>query len=281
MEEEEVATPGEAFGALGIVLVAQVVLYLWRARAYRSFRNVTLVGLWLFPAALAVLSPALLFLASWILFSIGTAYCFLLAFRRPLAASSPSRVFSWFLFLFRISQFLSVFGYLCVFVQLLGMIPVTSWSMLSILYGLYFGVLSRDFAELCSDKVALGVGFFSIEGFPGKALARDTCCVCGLKMDQNLGNQGRESQVRLNCGHGSHEFCLRGWIMIGKKDSCPYCKEKVGVSQLFKSPWESQSLLWGSLLDAVRYLVVWNPILFLVAGKTMHLLGYQHVKIQH
>ena len=108
--------------------------------------------------------------------------------------------------------------------------------------------------------------------------------------------------------------------MIGKKDVCPYCSEKVAMScktrapllllpaprmkrthvcpdaiaprgsscmhvcgtsaamreypvglacnnraqvqlqTMFRNPWETQSLVWANLLDALRYLVVWNPL---------------------
>jgi hypothetical protein len=31
--------------------------------------------------------------------------------------------------------------------------------------------------------------------------------------------------------HLFHEFCIRGWTMIGKKDVCPYCSEKVAAAR--------------------------------------------------
>ncbi len=49
--------------------------------------------------------------------------------------------------------------------------------------------------------------------------------------------------------------------MIGKKDTCPYCSEKVELKRLFKNPWEKQGILWAHLLDSLRYLIVWNPII--------------------
>ncbi len=35
-----------------------------------------------------------------------------------------------------------------------------------------------------------------------------------------------------------HEFCIRGWCIVGKKQTCPYCKEKVDLKRLFPNPWE-------------------------------------------
>jgi hypothetical protein len=63
--------------------------------------------------------------------------------------------------------------------------------------------------------------------------------------------------------------------MIGKKDICPYplCKEKVYlrgasslflsssslqlsyVTDMFKKPWEHQTVMWTHLLEMLRYLI--------------------------
>ena len=62
-----------------------------------------------------------------------------------------------------------------------------------------------------------------------------------------------------------HEFCLRGWVIVGKKDTCPFCTEKVPIKQLIgQSPWNPQSTMWLQILDAVRYIVVWHPMLLVV-----------------
>lgn len=64
-----------------------------------------------------------------------------------------------------------------------------------------------------------------------------------------------------------HEFCIRGWLIVGKKQTCPYCKEKVDLAKMFSNPWEKPHVLFGQLLDWIRWLVAWQPmILFLVQG---------------
>jgi RING finger protein 121/175 len=41
----------------------------------------------------------------------------------------------------------------------------------------------------------------------------------------------------------------------------------VDLKKLFKNPWEKPHLLYGQLLDWIRYLVAWQPlILFFVQG---------------
>lgn len=34
-----------------------------------------------------------------------------------------------------------------------------------------------------------------------------------------------------------HEFCIRGWCIVGKKQTCPYCKEKVDLKRMFRNPY--------------------------------------------
>ena len=38
------------------------------------------------------------------------------------------------------------------------------FGLLLLFYGLYFGVISRDFAEVCTDKMASHVGVSSVQG---------------------------------------------------------------------------------------------------------------------
>lgn len=39
-----------------------------------------------------------------------------------------------------------------------------------------------------------------------------------------------------------HEFCIRGWCIVGKKQTCPYCKEKVDLKRMFSNPYPFS---WG------------------------------------
>jgi RING finger protein 121 len=61
--------------------------------------------------------------------------------------------------------------------------------------------------------------------------------------------------------------------MVGKKDTCPVCNEKVDLSILPHSPWDKQERTWAQLLDALRYLIVWNPVIIIIANYTFSSLG--------
>ena len=87
-----------------------------------------------------------------------------------------------------------------------------------------------------------------------------------------------ERTVTLSCGHAFHDFCIRGWTIVGKKDTCPYCGEKVSLKNMFSNPWETQSLMWANLLDAVRYLIVWNPVIVGVTQLFLYEMGMTEPK---
>jgi hypothetical protein len=54
--------------------------------------------------------------------------------------------------------------------------------------------------------------------------------VCGNKLLVSVEQEGvLENTYRLSCGHEFHEFCIRGWCIVGKKQTCPYCHEKVDL----------------------------------------------------
>ena len=72
-----------------------------------------------------------------------------------------------------------------------------------------------------------------------------------------------------------HEFCIRGWCIVGKKQICPYCREKVDLKRMFKNPWEKPHVLFGQLLDFIRYFVVWLPIILLGVQLIYHILNLE------
>lgn len=81
-------------------------------------------------------------------------------------------VYKWFYLVHKGTTALTVIGYFIIMLTLFGtsimfrVHPDTAAEvgLLALFYGLYFGVLARDFAEICADKMAskLGVSCHSI-----------------------------------------------------------------------------------------------------------------------
>ena len=54
-----------------------------------------------------------------------------------------------------------------------------------------------------------------------------------------------EKSVQLTCKHLFHDQCIRGWTLVGKKDTCPVCLDKVDLRTLYADrPWDTRNLTW-------------------------------------
>jgi RING finger protein 121/175 len=102
------------------------------------------------------------------------------------------------------------------------------------------------------------------------------CALCN-KMLEDMSHVGgdapEEETIQLPCKHLFHSLCLRGWTMVGKKDTCPTCLEKTDLRMLYSDrPWEARNLQWNGMLDFVRYMVVWFPIICTGMWVMLHLM---------
>ncbi|CAH1159808.1 unnamed protein product [Phaedon cochleariae] len=258
------------------LIIAQFCLIEWKKRHYRSYSLVTLLGMWLVPIALCLRSHWWRFIFIWLLFSIITGLIVRKSLQKPIERTTPRLVYKWFLLLYKLSYVLGIIGYLIMMVTFFGLNLVVnakanSWmdcGLLFVFYGLYYGVLGRDVSEICADKMAAHIGYYSPDGISSRSLDPTMCGVCGNKLLVSEHEEGViENSYKLSCEHIFHEFCIRGWCIVGKKQICPYCKEKVDLKKMFSNPWEKPHILFGQLLDWIRWLVAWQPmVLFLVQG---------------
>ncbi|KAF0038239.1 hypothetical protein F2P81_008723 [Scophthalmus maximus] len=252
------------------LVVAQLVLVQWKQRHSKSYNLVTLFQMWVVPLYFTTKLHWWRFLTTWFIFSVITAYISYRATRKPLACTTPRLVYKWFLLLYKISYATGIAGYSVVMFTLFGINLIfrikpedaMDFGVSLLFYGLYYGVLGRDFAEMCADFMASTVGYYSASGMPTKHLSDNICAVCGQPILVDVSEEGIiENTYRLSCNHVFHEFCIRGWCIVGKKQMCPYCKEKVDLKRMFSNPWERPHVMYGQLLDWLRYLVAWQPVI--------------------
>lgn len=75
-------------------------------------------------------------------------------------------VYKWFLLIYKLSYAAGIIGYLVIMFTIFGLSilvmvkPQTSmdFGLLLLFYGLYFGVVARDIAEVCADTMAAQIG---------------------------------------------------------------------------------------------------------------------------
>jgi len=264
-----------------IFILSHFGLEFWKKNYTKSYNACTLIGMWFIPLILGLKANWLTFLSTWIVYTLATIFVVRKARQKPLHGNTPSTVYGWFLTMFRISSIVGMVGYISFFCTFFGFNMLllispeiaVSFSIRSISYGLYYGVLTRDFAEICSETMASTIGYYEKTGISTRQLSLNVCAICGCQLECNS-----EKVFTLSCGHKFHENCIRGWCIVGKKETCPYCKEKVDLKRMFPSPWQRHDVLYGNLLDWVRYLVCWQPIVVMLIHFIYYELGWTDLK---
>ncbi|VDQ00640.1 unnamed protein product, partial [Trichobilharzia regenti] len=152
------------------LFLCQMGLMYWKQRHFRSYQLVTLIAMWLVPFIYSIFADFSRFVVIWVLFSLTTGAMVYLASKKRISTTTPRRVYRWFLFIHTISYILGVGGYILMMltffqVNLLFLLPTKvamDIAMLALFYGLYYGVIARDFAEVCTNKMAAQIPNFSI-----------------------------------------------------------------------------------------------------------------------
>ncbi|KAJ2723865.1 hypothetical protein GGI07_002328 [Coemansia sp. Benny D115] len=269
-----------------LILVAVLALLpgtvrLWRRRHPASYRLVSIGSISLMPPYFAVAYAYYRFVVFWLLYSTANLYILYQATRTPLARKTPRRVYQWFALtnkmfyaVFVLGMVLFLFCFFNIMPGLTDSEAFLSAAVLVLFYGLYFGLLSRDLVQLCSDRIAATLGYAGDEKhLPTKTLPKDVCCVCSEELGAPDMEGLREPRHRLGCGHEFHATCIRGWCVVGKKDMCPFCREKVDLETFKQNPWDKQELFYVTALEYMRFFVSWQPLTVLFLAAVYWVLG--------
>ncbi|XP_067847802.1 RING finger protein 175 isoform X2 [Heptranchias perlo] len=235
---------------IATLVIAQVVLVQWKQRHCRSYNLVTLLQMWIVPLYFTVKLYWWRFLSTWGMFSVITSYVIFRATRKPLSGRTPRMVYKWFLLIYKLSYAVGIVGYLAVMFTMFGFNlffrikteDSMDFGVIVLFYGLYYGVMGRDFAEICSDYMASTIGFYNFGSMPSRNLSDDICAVCGQKIFVDISEEGIiEDTYQLSCNH----------------------------------VWERTHVLYGQLLDWLRYLVAWQPVIIGLVQGINYILGLE------
>ncbi|RKP26680.1 RING finger protein [Syncephalis pseudoplumigaleata] len=246
---------------LGAIAGSQVVFFFWKRHHIRSFQLATVIGLCALPGYLGHLH----------------------------AGQRMDLVYKWFQMLYQVTYAVGMAGYLLFMFCIIGVAQLfisienaVGIALYLLFYGLYFGVFSRDLVELCADRMASTLGYYNKDGLPSKQLNDGVCAICGANIEAASSSDGQHEheqqgfgRYELACGHLFHRNCIRGWCLVGKRDVCPYCKEKVDLKSFSSNPWDTQQLFYLNLLDAIRYMMVWYPIILGIVQLSYKAFGLQ------
>jgi len=258
---------------LAIIILFQWMLHKWKKKHNRSYLIVTLAGLLFFPSYVAWKLSYYRMLSLLAAFVCSSTYLVFLARQVPLDGETPRKIYSWFYGVYRTCNALALTGYFFVVGECMGFgivfqVDFMTFGLTLLFYGLFYGLLGRDSCEICCDLMVNTMGYTTRGGLPLRNAQPGTCALCTKRLGPSKFEPEKEpeSQIKLDCGHVFHESCIKGWVMVGKKDTCPVCREKVDLSILPSNPWHYQDRMWVQVLDALRYLIVWNPVMILAAN---------------
>ncbi|KAH9259386.1 hypothetical protein BASA81_002429 [Batrachochytrium salamandrivorans] len=284
-----------SYGLILWLFCAQFTIVWWKKAYPSQYHAWSLAGLWIIPSSIGIYNQNWRFILFCVLFTMQAAYVFYLARRRPMNADDPQFIYRLFLVGHRITLGLASFGGFLFVLTLFALQPLFkqpfTWlvvdAVLFIFYGGYFGVLQRDFSQVVNDYLSKVVTSQIVvtSRSPGTKITimSDSCGLCGRELRDSLADaessstasQTTRKTVKLKeCSHEFHDECIRGWTVLGKRGVCPTCNEKADLSFLtLSSPWAKGSESWSEFLDLLRMLLVWNPIIFMVAMGMFYLTG--------
>mmetsp|Transcript_11899 Transcript_11899/g.36262 ORF Transcript_11899/g.36262 Transcript_11899/m.36262 type:complete len:304 (+) Transcript_11899:123-1034(+) len=260
-------------------------LFVWSRMHYKSFQMLQFGGLLLMPLLINMLGEMWKFVLLWTIYVAMAAYIIRLAFQRPVLEHTPKRVYMFFAVVHQLCSSLFTAGILMTMVKTEFFMNL---SVQLICLATYFGVVNRDATSIASERMkpakAIGEGMKR-----SRYISANSCAICSMQLkdmeggssggkkvpEDNLtkdkskdqASKGDAATVTLPCRHSFHGYCIRGWTIVGKRNICPACGEKVDMMEFVKyKPWMATSYIYAFFLAFVRFLFVWFPLVFIFSG---------------
>lgn len=216
-------------------LIVQSIFFIWTRCHKKSSQAFVLLLLYVFP----------LFL-SWVVLVLWIVYlCVIIYYLR--FSRSPYLLFS-FVCTFLRGLYIAIFAsQVLLLVQFFLRVGIF-FPLLVFVISIYFATLSRE-----------SVRFLSTIAYLPQSIPKDSCFICIKKLAD-------KTTYTLSCGHSFHSSCIKGWVLIGKKNYCPYCNAHVESMSL--SFMEEKFEFFSSLLDYTKNFIVF--LLFMYAYFTIY-----------
>jgi RING finger protein 121 len=189
------------------LLTTGVVLWL-RWRTPSNYHKLMVALLWLFPIAF---ESSWTFTYMWLAFSVTSGSLFFLLRKRPLDKATPGLVYMFYNSVYSLC-------YLAIWCGLVSALLVDTAGITVLFYGLYFGVLGRELCAMSCYRISQFLGFAAGDGkqLPRRVVVAGQCAACGGSVNASGG-----ASTTIACGHTFHDACIRGWSLVGKRDTCP------------------------------------------------------------
>lgn len=216
-------------------LIVQSIFFIWTRCHKKSSQAFVLLLLYVFP----------LFL-SWIVLVLWMVYLSVIIYYLRFS-KSPYLLFS-FVCAFLRGLYIAIFASQALLLVQFFLRVGIFVPLLVFVISIYFATLSRE-----------SVRFLSSIAYLPQSIPKDSCFICIKKLAD-------KTTYTLSCGHSFHSNCIKGWVLIGKKNYCPYCNAHVESMSL--SFMEEKFEFFSSLLDYTKNFIVF--LLFMYAYFTIY-----------
>lgn len=249
---ETEATLGRIIAILTSLFIYSLIIVFitscWQRAHPKSCNFVINIILFTFPVMMSFRLGEYGFSILTLLFIIKLGLFYFEARRKPMRTETPKKVYNFFRIAYRSSYILScIAAVFLVGSYLLSIEMVILISLYIFFYGIYYGLIIRESINVISEEMANNIGYYNKDGAPKKNVNYDTCALCDETAD-NL--------VMLICKHQYHEKCIKGWLLMGKKNFCPCCRENVNLERLSMNFWDKNDNIYGGLVDNLRVCVI-------------------------
>lgn len=246
------------FSLLIYGLIIQTVCLILKKFFKRLYNFLVFLTLLLAPPTIFILTGHYFFPILCLVFFIPMGVIFYRVNKKPLQKDIPKKIFNIFKTLFIVTNFGICIFQTCTIISFYFFQGVLIFSFLSLLGVVYFALLSREIVYFLSETMASNTGFYSKEGVPKRNNNDTLCMICTKVFD------GKELVHTLLCKHSFHENCIKGWCMIAKKNSCPYCKKGVDLDSIPKDIWYQSEIWFYPLINTLRSFIVFIVTLIVI-----------------
>lgn len=231
-----------------LVVLVQLASYLWKSVHKKSFAVVSSAVLVLVPLFVAISNGSYLFILLWALFF--ATHSFLLRFlvTRRYSSFASMNIYRFYRLIFRITFVGSMLGFFMLSYGFFrNSAGIYGAGVPLLFYSLYFSLLGRNFINYIGDKITQDV-------LPSVSVKKESAC--GVCAENVSDAEDDKSTYVLRCNHKFHLDCLKGWRIVGKRDICPTCKERVDLEDVPMNPWQRNEYFFTQFLDLVGNIIL-------------------------
>lgn len=248
------------FGILALIYVIIVqAVFSFAKKYYPKLHKITILCLIaVFPITALFFIGDLLLFAFWLVFDVYLLFLAKVAYGFHCDKKAPRFIYGSFKRIFTITTHITIFSQAAIVVFYFIKPMYLFWFLRSMIYGIYFAVLSREVVMNLSTIMAKSTGFFAEEGIPGRRDDETQCLVCTETIEPN------EKAMKLICGHRYHSDCILGYCIIGNNNHCQFCKHGIDNKIFEQNYWLKSELLMRPLMNTMRSSIAFFIVIVLV-----------------